>query len=193
MQKANFKSKLKSEKFEDKGESCKSWGKFYNTEKKETVIAHMQITKNNKNYKLILPQTRSKSKRKHRTKNTNKLVISNSNKFEITRKNLKSPINEVENVSKCGNYRSFLNATGLNYIRCKTTEEVFQTEKRVVYKTLQECQNRLIGKLNDYGKKNGADSFKFHLRPSGKFLNVRCANCKTFYYQYKNQDNLEMS
>ena len=96
--------------------------------------------------------------------------------------------NEVEGVSKCGNYRSFMNSTGLNYIRCKTTEEVFQRQKSDVYKNLEDCESKLIGKLNEYGIKNGAKSFKFNLRPSGKFLNVRCANCKRFSYQYKNKN-----
>ena len=57
VQKVNhkFRDKTKSEKFEDNGESCKSWGKFYNVNKDETVLAPMQITKDDAQFKLILP------------------------------------------------------------------------------------------------------------------------------------------
>ena len=128
-----------------------------------------------------------------------KLVINETKtkKLTLVKKEKKKIVvcdsNEVESVSVCGNYRSFLNSTGLNYIRCKTTEEIFQKDRKIVYKTLKECEDQLIEKLNKYGDQNGATSFNFHLRPSGKFLNVRCANCKTFYYQYKNKNNQEMS
>ena len=89
MQKANLKSKVKSDRLEDRGESCKSWGKFYNIGKKETVVAPMQIAQNDAQFKLILPQTRSKTKKKKRgrkPKDPNKLVVSDAKKFKVVRK-----------------------------------------------------------------------------------------------------------
>lgn len=95
---------------------------------------------------------------------------------------LKQMSQNSEMMSECGKYKSYINKTGNHYFTDDKVSEFLTSEKNTVYKTVADFQ-KLIDKLTQFGDGN---SVEYKINPTPKYMQIKCSNCSTFSFWYKN-------